>query len=1590
MAAGGTLVGRGYVSIRPEFEGDWSNSVNARASRAGKSGAGAFSKAFGVGLKGVGALAGVAIGANLNAAAAGAAILAPALTTAGAAAGALKLGLSGVSGAFKAAFADSSKQASSAASATRAVESAQRGLANAQRSLADARVQAADRVQDALRAVDDAERTLTRTVQDAAQKQADAQRNVQDAVRDLADSQREAREVQTSLNEARQEAARDLEDLKSKLAASRLEERAGVLKMQEAEKALRDAQAKPGNRPEDIAKLQLAYDEAAQAVADQRLETKRLAEDSAKATKAGVDGSKKVKDAQDRIAASQREVADKTRALARAQEEQRRAGVDAAQSVADAQRGLAEAQAGVDEARADGARQIADAQRAVADAAAAVADAQAAAAGQASEFDKAMAKLAPNARLFVSAVQGLGPAWTDMKLGVQQRLFEGLGSTVTALGRTTIPILQRQLTATAGVWNQIAKSAAAGVTEMAKSGMLDKILAGATKNLAVFKDTPKQVITAFGQLSVAAQPAFNALLTQFAGAIKSFTDGIAKSFASGGLEDAISTAFGILSQFGTLLGNVLGVVSQIFKAASDAGGQIVGVLGSVFGELRKILASDEMQAAMRTLFASVAQIVGAIVPVIGTVVQAVVPLLAAIAKPFAELAVVLGPVLQQLAATLGAVLLPIVEALGPVLVTVGTAIVQLVQAVMPLLAPIAALIAGVINALAPALTPIVSVISSLVAVLIGPLTTVITVLQPVLEFIGLAVTQLFQALEPMLAPLVTLLGQVAELVANVFAAALGQLMTAIAPLLAVGTQLISVVFKALEPLLPVVSDALETVGGALVTMLAPLAQVAQAAITLVEGLAPLIPIGVQLVTTVFKALVPVLPVIANAFVGIAGALLEIIKPLVEVGVSLAQTLASILADLAPLLGDFVGLLATALAGVLPPLTDALLILVKALAPILPLIGDLVGMVLEMAAGVLMDLLPPLLQLVTAAVDLTVALLPILPPLAQLVGLVVTLAVNILSWLLPPLIDLAGFFVGVFAGALSTAIGWIAGIIQVIADLVTWVTKYLGPAFKWLNDKVVQPVWRFIQAAVKAAWEGNLRPVMGYIRGGLDRLGDAMQYLLDKVVKPVWASVAGTIKGAYNNHIKPVFDTLNKAVGYVGTAFGSAVQAIKTQWDKLAGIAKKPVSFVIGTVYNAGIVGVWNKIATAFGAPKLKEFHPKGFAQGGVLPGYTPGRDPHKFYSPTGGALEMSGGESIFRPEFTRGVGSEFVSYFNHLAKSSGAAGVRKALAPVLGGNPRTGVDRSLRYAGGGIHRQAFADGGIFGWISSAASAVTGAGSAVWNGVKKGAGWLADTLLASARAGVKNVVDPILKSFPGMDTSIGKMIRHIPDRILDALFDYGGKADKKGAGGIGGPRIQAGLKWARTQNGLPYQWGGNGDPSWDCSGLVSAIESVIRGQKPHRRWATGSFSGKTAPPGWVLHGESPYRIGVTNAGVGHTAGTIGGVNVESRGGDGVVIGKGARGYRDKLFTDWYGFQPGKYDQGGWLQPGWNYNGMRTPEAVLTPQQLRTLEGAAAVGVSAGGGASVTYEINARTADFTVADLQRVQRVQEARARVGRPR
>lgn len=503
-------------------------------------------------------------------------------------------------------------------------------------------------------------------------------------------------------------------------------------------------------------------------------------------------------------------------------------------------------------------------------------------------------------------------------------------------------------------------------------------------------------------------------------------------------------------------------------------------------------------------------------------------------------------------------------------------------------------------------------------------------------------------------------------------------------------------------------------------------------------------------------------------------------------------------------------------------------------------------------------------------------------------------------------------------------------------------------FHWFAGPFVGFFTKTIPGAFQSvlSWVGSNWPwILGALTGPI---GLAVVWVIKHwdQVRAGMASVWGAIKRTV---LYPIRDFFTKTIpGWGSTlrdrlvgSFDSAQAGIKRGWDKVRAIAKAPVAFIIDTVYNKGIVPVWNKVASVFGAPTLKEFHPKGFARGGLLPGQSSYRGGDDQLVP------MRRGEGVYVSEAMR---DPFERARLHAVNKAAMQG------------------RSLSsFQGGG-----FSKGGIFGWVSSAASKGVDL-------VKGGVDWLKDGIKDSALAGLNGIVKPLIEKISGSSSIYRDMISGIPQRMIKDILGFSDTADKKlSAAGIGGKGYKSGLAWARTQNGKPYQWGGNGNPSWDCSGLVSAIESVIRGEKPHRRWATGSFSGANAPAGWVLNKKSPYMIGVTNSGVGHTAGTLNGVNVESRGGDGVVIGSGARSYRDGLFTHHYGFTGKGYADGGKPRAGEiAWVGEQGPELVKfrggeevynSRDSLRMWEGAGARGFAKGTSASAKAATKAARKDL----------------------
>lgn len=408
-----------------------------------------------------------------------------------------------------------------------------------------------------------------------------------------------------------------------------------------------------------------------------------------------------------------------------------------------------------------------------------------------------------------------------------------------------------------------------------------------------------------------------------------------------------------------------------------------------------------------------------------------------------------------------------------------------------------------------------------------------------------------------------------------------------------------------------------------------------------------------------------------------------------------------------------------------------------------------------------------------------------------------------------------------------------------------VTGALNTAWTWLKDQFLV-VWGFIRDLVFTAWNNAVNNVSAVFAVVTSALSAAWTWLKDMLM-PVWETirdavfhafenvargaqfvfetVTGAISGAWSwlsdmlhagwTWIKEnVFDAMGRGLDTVQGWFQSAVDGITNIWDGIRAAAAKPVKFVVDTVFNNGIRKAWNSVAKFTGLDKLDEIGLGDlgkFASGGILPGYTPGRDPYNFVDPASGTrVAMSGGEAIMRPEWTRAVGKNSIDAMNAAAMRGGVRGVQR----LLGGDASGFVSR-------------FAKGGI--------------------------------------------------------------------------FDHNGDTKRKEEVS---ERIVAAQDFVRREHGKPYQWGGVGDPSWDCSGLASGVVHVINGQdgRSGRLFNTTSFMANPGAFGFSegLHG--PVTFGVSSD---HMSGTLAGINFESASDPkGVQLGGSAWGSDNPYYTNRY--------------------------------------------------------------------------------------
>ncbi|AKJ72566.1 tail length tape measure protein [Gordonia phage GMA2] len=255
---------------------------------------------------------------------------------------------------------------------------------------------------------------------------------------------------------------------------------------------------------------------------------------------------------------------------------------------------------------------------------------------------------------------------------------------------------------------------------------------------------------------------------------------------------------------------------------------------------------------------------------------------------------------------------------------------------------------------------------------------------------------------------------------------------------------------------------------------------------------------------------------------------------------------------------------------------------------------------------------------------------------------------------------------------------------------------VGGVFTQVWTTVIKPVIDGFGAGVQNLVEAVIKPAVANLTAAFNGFGGMFSGIVTGVLQPMWSNFGATIQGVIQGVISTAFETLKAALTGVQTFFGTTVQGIQKLWDGIRRATGEPINWVIDSAYNKGLTKVWNDIASLIGmdGKKLPNVPTLSFATGGVLPGYTPGRDVHQFSSPTGGKLNLSGGEAIMRPEWTRAVG--------------GPAGVNRMNADAKSGRIRN-HSKEGNYSDGGVlaigsyglnpgSSISYGNGGFPGWV----------------------------------------------------------------------------------------------------------------------------------------------------------------------------------------------------------------------------------------------------------------------------------------------------
>lgn len=178
-------------------------------------------------------------------------------------------------------------------------------------------------------------------------------------------------------------------------------------------------------------------------------------------------------------------------------------------------------------------------------------------------------------------------------------------------------------------------------------------------------------------------------------------------------------------------------------------------------------------------------------------------------------------------------------------------------------------------------------------------------------------------------------------------------------------------------------------------------------------------------------------------------------------------------------------------------------------------------------------------------------------------------------------------------------------LKIIAGVFMRGLRAVISAGMWVIRNVIMPPLN----AIKAVWSR----VWGWISSKVSAIFNSIYHNVSvkilqvrmvitrvmNVIKAVWGAGFNRVKSIASAAMSSVRSGINRALGGIEGAFKAAVGWIGRVWGGLSAVAKKPISFVLKTVINGGLISGFNWVAGKLGAKAMPKVPiPRGFREGG--------------------------------------------------------------------------------------------------------------------------------------------------------------------------------------------------------------------------------------------------------------------------------------------------------------------------------------------------------------------------------------------------------